>query len=126
VSAFRRAFPVSVSGVPVLGPIEHNEILRLEETVRRDQQTHRASRHFRSYWYYNRDNFEPFGNMVKETWPGMEIMPPEKLDIFSGLLAMFCKEHRIDRELYWAGYGWFPHLDQLLIRNNLWPKNSGQ
>jgi len=105
VDAFRRFFPVSIATVPVLGPVEHNEELVQPETVTRYQYSHRASRHFRSYWYYNPEGFAPFAELIRTTWPGMEIMPPERADLLAGTLAMFCKEKRIDRELYWAGFG---------------------
>jgi predicted ATP-dependent endonuclease of OLD family len=35
----------------------------------------------------------------------MEISPPEPLNVFDEKLAMFCSEDRIDREIYWAGFG---------------------
>lgn len=105
VSGFRAAFPVSVAAVPVLGPVEHNEPLIRVDTVNRHQYTHRASRHFRSYWFHNPDPFETFADLVRSTWPGMEILRPERASSLSDYLVMFCKEERIDRELYWAGFG---------------------
>jgi hypothetical protein len=62
--------------------------------------THRASRHFRNYWYYFSEGFDKFSGLVNQTWPGMEIEPPE-FDWESRELTMFCKEERITRELYW-------------------------
>lgn len=106
VTDFKKRFSVSVAIVPVLGPVEYNENLVQQQTVNRDQYTHRASRQFRSYWYYQETGeFQAFSDLVKETWPGMEIMPSERLGTFSPLLSMFCKENRIDRELFWAGFG---------------------
>jgi hypothetical protein len=35
-TAFRSAFPITIAMVPVLGPVEHDEVLLAEETVRRD------------------------------------------------------------------------------------------
>jgi hypothetical protein len=104
-STFNKAFPISIAVVPVLGPVEHNEIILKEETVRRNLATHRASRHFRNYWYYNPDGFEEFAKLVSKTWPGMRIQPPERVDYESGRLHMFCLEKQIPRELYWAGFG---------------------
>jgi energy-coupling factor transporter ATP-binding protein EcfA2 len=102
--SFRRAFPVDIAIVPVLGPLEHDEELVTVETVERDLSTHRASRHFRSYWYYF-DGFEEFAELVRKTWPGMTVQLPEKLDPLTKKLHMFCLENRISRELYWAGFG---------------------
>lgn len=104
-TAFRTAFPVTIAVVPVLGPVEHNEVILAEETVKRDLGTHRASRQFRNYWYYNRDGFEDFARMVTKTWPGMTIEAPKRADFLSNQLVMFCLEKRIPRELFWAGSG---------------------
>ncbi len=104
-SDFRREFPLTIGVVPVLGPLEHNEQIVEEATVSRALQTHRASRHFRNYWKYFPDGFDSFAKLVRETWPGMAIMPPEKTDMMSRNLQMFCEEGRIIRELYWAGFG---------------------
>jgi AAA domain, putative AbiEii toxin, Type IV TA system/AAA ATPase domain len=104
-SAFREEFPIELSVIPVLGPVEHGETLVLEETVQRNITTHRASRNFRSYWYYNRDQFEDFAQMVAKTWPGMQLEQPFVANHASQELMMFCKENRIPRELFWIGSG---------------------
>ena len=105
VADFKRAFPISVGVVPVLGPVEHKEVMVDPETVRKNLYTHRASRHFRNYWWYNPADFEVFSNLVHQTWPGMGICRPERSDKFSSTISMFCQEGRIDRELFWAGFG---------------------
>lgn len=102
--AFKEAFPISVSTVPVLGPLEDEEAKIQEETVSRYLATHRASRHFRNYWWYNKEHFESFRQSIQQTWPGMEIAPPELLGDRT-FLSMFCQENRITRELYWTGFG---------------------
>jgi energy-coupling factor transporter ATP-binding protein EcfA2 len=101
---FRKAFPISIGIVPVLGPVEHEEALVNEETVRRGLATHRASRHFRNYWRYYPQGFEVFADLVAGTWPGMKILSPE-IDAQSGKLTMFAEEERIPRELFWSGFG---------------------
>jgi hypothetical protein len=103
--AFRKAFPFSVSIVPVLGPVEHKESLLAIETVQRDLMTHRASRHFRNYWHHFPEGFDEFAGLVRATWPGMDIQQPEVTDFRESTLSMFCLESRITRELYWAGSG---------------------
>lgn len=102
---FKEAFPVSIQVVPVLGPLEHNEPIVTEDTVKSALNTHRASRHFRNYWRYFPDGWDDFSRLVSRTWPGMEISPPEPLSVFDEKLVMFCSEDRIDREIYWAGFG---------------------
>lgn len=102
---FRAAFPIEIAVVPVLGPVEHREILRERDTVVRGLSTHRASRHFRSYWHHFPDGFDQFSELVRSTWPGMDIQKPEITDRMAGELSLFCLENRITRELYWAGFG---------------------
>lgn len=98
----RKHAPVVLAVVPVLGPLEHEEPIVSEETVRKNLLTTRASRHFRNYWYYYPDGFETFAELVGRTWPGMEIERPERND---RALDMFCRENRMTRELFWSGFG---------------------
>jgi len=104
-AAFRRAFPIKISVVPVLGPVEHKEELVQAETVERNLHTHRASRNFRSYWYHFPDSFDEFSGLVKQTWIGSEIEQPTISDYVNRTLTMFCSENRMLRELYWIGSG---------------------
>lgn len=101
---FRSAFPISIQVVPVLGPLEHEESYVNEDTVKNSLNTHRACRHFRNYWHYFNEGWDHFSEMISSTWPGMEISRPE-LDIPNRKLSMFVSEDRIDREVYWAGFG---------------------
>lgn len=103
-ASFKSRFPLALAVVPVLGPVEHREQRREKETVVAGLSTHRASRHFRSYWHYFSDGFSAFADLIAATWPGMEINAPE-LDYTSGELSMFCLEERMTRELYWVGFG---------------------
>lgn len=114
---FKREFPIDIVHVPVLGPVEHQEELVSVETVRRNQGTHRASRNFRSSWFLFPENFEAFADAVRRTWPGMEVERPERTGFASKELAMFCKENRQARELYWSGFGfqvWCQLLSHLI------------
>lgn len=105
-SDFRRAFRISVGFVPVLGPVEHDEPLFQLEAARRALLTHRAARNFRNIWYHYAEDFEEFRELVRSTWPGMDIQRPE-VDTHGGkpVLRMFCPEERYPREIYWAGFG---------------------
>jgi len=103
--AFRTSFPLALAIVPVLGPLEHDEELVEAETVERNRSSHRASRHFRNYWYHFGEGFDAFAQLIVKTWPGMSIERPQKVDALSRTLHMFCFEGRIARELYWAGFG---------------------
>lgn len=103
-AGFKKQFPLRIRAVPVLGPLEQEELLVTDETVRRATGTPRAARHFRNYWYRNAERFSEFREMVESTWPGMSIAVPE-LHAEDRRLVMFCTERRIDRELFWAGFG---------------------
>lgn len=102
---FKNCFPISIQTVPELGPLEDEEFLLNEGTIRRGLSTHRASRHFRNYWRLYPEGFDEFANMVSQTWPDMEIERPELPDIMYKRLTMFCREDRISREIYWSGFG---------------------
>jgi energy-coupling factor transporter ATP-binding protein EcfA2 len=103
---FKREYRASVGFVPILGPVEHDEMLYQKEAARRALLTHRASRNFRNIWYYYPDEFDEFRNLIRATWPGMDIQRPE-VESHGGkpLLRMFCPEERFPREIYWAGFG---------------------
>jgi len=101
----RNAFPIKIQVVPVLGPLEHNEVIVRQETVNRSLNTHRASRHFRNYWRNNPDGFDEFAALVNRTWPSMELDQPELPDQIEQKLIMLCRENRIAREIYWSGFG---------------------
>lgn len=102
---FRKAFPLEIVIVPVMGPVEHEEDEKTLDTVKNGLATHRASRHFRNYWMKFPEDFENFSSLIKETWKGITIEKPYKVDPMDSKLVMFCKESGILRELYWAGFG---------------------
>lgn len=105
-SDFRREYRVSVGFVPVLGPVEHDEPLYQAEAARRALLTHRAARNFRNIWYHYGQDFNEFRELIRTTWPGMDIEKPE-VETGGGrpVLRMFCPEERYPREIYWAGFG---------------------
>jgi len=104
-SGFKKAFPFSIQVIPVLGPLEHEEMLVTEDTVRRSLGTPRACRHFRNFWYQRPEGFENFKEMVENSWPGMSVKKVEVTDLLARKLSMFCTEGRMDREVFWAGFG---------------------
>lgn len=105
-STFISQFPISIGFVPILGPVEHQEPLYKEEAARLALLTHRAARNFRNIWYHYPEDFEKFRDLVRSTWPGMDIKEPEvETSPDKTLLHMFCLEERISREIYWAGFG---------------------
>jgi hypothetical protein len=105
-SAFRKHFDLEIGFVPTLGPVEHEEPLYQQEAARVALFTHTASRNFRNIWYHYPEFFPEFRQLINDTWPGMDIKLPE-IDRTHDkpLLRMFCPEDRIDREIFWAGFG---------------------
>jgi energy-coupling factor transporter ATP-binding protein EcfA2 len=105
-SLFRSRYPIRVGVVPVLGAFEHQERLLNAETVRRGLSTHRASSHFRNYWFHFPQSFDEFRALLRATWAGVDIERPRLAGASApDQLAMFCREGRIPRELFWAGFG---------------------
>ncbi len=105
-SAFRQHFGLEIGFVPILGPVEHNEPLYQKEAAREAVLTHRASRNFRNIWHHYPEAFAEFRSLIQSTWPGMDIKEPEIDSSYEKpLLRMFCPEERIDREIFWAGFG---------------------
>lgn len=105
-SEFKESFPLDIKFVPVLGPVEHEEEVYQKEAARRSLLTHRASRNFRNIWYHYPEGFIQFREMIRSSWPGMDIEPPELIsETNKNTLVMFCPEDRIPREIYWAGFG---------------------
>lgn len=117
-SSFRKQFNCRIGFVPILGPVEHHEPLYGKEAARLALYNYRAARNFRNIWYHYPEKFEEFRTTLKETWPGMDIDPPEfDPSHEQTLLHMFCPEERFPRELFWAGFGfqvWCQMLTHLI------------
>lgn len=105
-SKFKRQFNCSIGFVPILGPVEPDEILYGEEAARLALFNYRAARNFRNIWYHFPDKFEEFKEAITRTWPGMDVDPPEVDSTHEKpRLYMYCPEERIPREIVWAGFG---------------------
>lgn len=102
---FRKNFPVSIYPFPTLGPLEEEELLLTDDYVRQSEDTRRAHRMFRNIWHRRPQQFAAFEELVAKTWEGMTISKPELDMTYPPRLSMFCKEGRIDREVFWAGFG---------------------
>lgn len=120
-SAFKKEFPLNIYVIPTLGPLEIDEELLSEDYVKQWSGSRRAPRMFRSYWFYNPEDFDQFRSLVEKTWEGMSIIFPEKRETFSKDLVMFCSENRIFREVCWAGFGfqiWIQLLTHVIKSQN--------
>ncbi|MGB6541297.1 MAG: ATP-binding protein [Xanthobacteraceae bacterium] len=105
-STFRSRFNCPIGFVPILGPVEHIENLYEKEAARLALFNYRAARNFRNIWYHYPEKFDEFRAALVQTWPGMDIEPPE-MDAShqKPRLHMFCPEDRIPREIFWSGFG---------------------
>ncbi len=103
---FRSSFPVDIILVPTLGPLEENETYVTDATVVRNRNTRLASRSFRNILMrMDGEEFEAFSQLVRESWPKIELERPRITDYKSKNLEMRYTESRIPREVYWAGIG---------------------
>jgi energy-coupling factor transporter ATP-binding protein EcfA2 len=105
-TSFRSNFNCPIGFVPILGPVDHNEVLFEKEAARLALFNYRAARNFRNIWYHYPERFSEFRSALAQSWPGMDIDPP-RVDYSHDKprLYMFCPEERIPRELFWAGFG---------------------
>lgn len=117
-TTFKSQFNCPIGFVPILGPVEHNERLYEREAARLALFNYRAARNFRNIWYHYPERFDDFRALLRQTWPGMDIEPPEvDTSHEKPLLRMYCPEERIPREIFWAGFGfqvWCQMLTHLI------------
>lgn len=105
-SEFRTQFKCPIDFVPILGPVDQYENLFQEEAARLALFNYGAARNFRNIWYHYPDKFDRFRELVRATWPGMDITRPEidrsheKPRVF-----VYCPEERKPREIFWSGFG---------------------
>lgn len=116
-----KPFNCPIGFVPILGPVEHHELMYEKEAARLALFSYTAARNFRNIWYHFPEKFEEFQSILQNTWPGMDIQRPE-IDRSHGKprLLMFCPENRIPRELFWSGFGfqvWCQMLTHVIQSN---------
>lgn len=103
---FQNAFPVNLIVVPTLAPLESEENLIQPETVRRNRSTRLAARNFRNIWHLeDPETFEIFKERVESAWPGIKLLPPERVREVPPRIEMYFEEDRVTREIQWAGFG---------------------
>lgn len=119
---FKKFITLEIGFVPVLGPVDHKERLFQEAAARSALLSYNASRNFRNIWYHYGEDFDIFKDLIKRTWPGMDIEPPEVNTSPDGVyLDVFCPENRIPREIFWAGFGfqvWCQMLTYIVKNKN--------
>lgn len=122
-AAFAKIFKCPIGFVPILGPVEHRERLYEKEAARLALFNYGAARNFRNIWYYFPDDFDEFRKLIRRTWPGMDVMPPERDPSHERpILHMWCPEDRLPREIFWAGFGfqvWCQMLTHVIQSRNV-------
>jgi AAA15 family ATPase/GTPase len=121
-SEFKKYVDLEIGYVPILGPVDHTEPLYQKEAARLALLSHTASRNFRNIWFHYADDFDDFRELIRQTWPGMDIGFPEiNRSSKQTTLNMFCPEERIPREIFWAGFGfqvWCQMLTYIVKNRN--------
>ncbi len=116
--SFREAISLDLVIVPPLGPFEETEHYVTDETVQRNEATRLSNRYFRNIWLRRSlPDFSVLSDMVTKSWAGIDIKYPEIARSDRAFLQMFYTENRIDREVYWSGFGfqvWLQVLTHLL------------
>lgn len=122
-SIFQKTFKCQIGFVPILGPVEHRERLYEKEAARLALFNYGSARNFRNIWYHFPENFGEFQKLIRRTWPGMDVTPPERdLSHERAILHMWCPEDRLPREIFWAGFGfqvWCQMLTHLIQSQNV-------
>ncbi|MGF9691573.1 AAA family ATPase [Rhizobium sp. 0TCS1.26] len=120
-SKFQKKFPLELTIVPTLAPLEREETYVLDETIRKSSSKKTSSRHFRNIWFRKSQlEFDRFAEDVSIAWPGITVQKPERQRGNSAVLEMFYSENRFDREVRWAGFGfqiWLQILTHLSRAN---------
>ncbi|TDS91179.1 putative ATPase [Pelagimonas phthalicica] len=119
----RDQFPISLTIVPTLSPLEQNEELVQQETVERNRYGRLASRNFRNFWLHKTEaEFETFADLVELGWPGIRVQRPE---IERGgkrpVVRMYFRDGPHVREVQWAGFGfqvWMQTMMHLSTSNH--------
>lgn len=121
-SAFRKLFPLDLVIVPTLAPFEENEPYLQDETIQRNESSRLASRYFRNIWHRKSDDeFNAFKELVESSWERITILKPEMRRRHPIEFEMFYKEDRIDREIFWSGFGfqvWLQLLTHIMRGTN--------
>lgn len=120
--AFRREIDLDVVVVPTLSALEDDENYVTDETVRRNENTRLASRSFRNIVHRKSDGeFLRFQQLCAAGWPEVLVQRPELSRGFgTAQVIMMYTEGRIDREVYWSGFGfqvWMQIMLQFMRAN---------
>lgn len=115
----KKNFPLNITIVPTLSPLEQNEEIVTKQTIEKNQYSRLASRNFRNYWLHQSDQeFDAFSDLVELGWPGVRVRKPE-IDRTGPrpVVRMYFRDGPNVREIQWAGFGfqvWMQTMTHLL------------
>ena len=76
------------------------------ETVQRNEASRLSNRYFRNTWLRkNEVEFSELCELISNSWQGIDIKPAEMARGDRAFVQMFYTKARIDRELFWSGFG---------------------
>jgi len=96
----------SISVLPQIGPLEQTETMLHKAYIQRCLDGHLSSRHFRNQIRFNYKLYEPYCNLVRESWPSIfldEFISPDA--IHGDELALFVREQGFVAEVSSFGHG---------------------
>ncbi|PYE85707.1 ATP-dependent nuclease [Pseudoroseicyclus aestuarii] len=117
-------FPLNLTIVPTLSPLEQNEELVQQETVEKNRYSRLASRNFRNFWLQKtEEEFSLFADLVELGWPGIRLQRPEvERGSKRPVVRMYFREGAHVREVQWAGFGfqvWMQTMMHLATANHV-------
>lgn len=113
--AFRTALDLDVVVVPTLSALEEDEQYVQDETARRNENSRLASRNFRNIvMRQSDDEFERFRYLCQQAWPEIELAKPTTVPGKPPRVYMMYSEARIEREVYWSGFGFQVWMQMML------------
>jgi energy-coupling factor transporter ATP-binding protein EcfA2 len=106
-SQFKKRLNIEIGYVPSLGPVDRREKLLEKDAANSALNSAKSARNFRNIWFHLPDGFPEFQELVRNTWPSMDVDKPVFVADQSSNLTMLCYEgeERRSREISWAGSG---------------------
>lgn len=91
-----------VATLPQIGPLNLEERILLDETIKRAEMLSATSLHFRNKLLNNQDIFEGYRNLVENNWSGLSLAAVQNVD---GNLSLFVRENDFEAEIGSMGHG---------------------
>lgn len=100
-NAMRYNFP-EVATLPQIGPLNLEEKVLQDETIKRAEMLSTTSLHFRNKLYNNQNLLPKYKTIVQQSWPGLTI---SDVDNNNGILTLLLRENDFIAEIGAMGHG---------------------